>query len=440
MEINGIVLTIIKISSIIALLLGNAFFVISEFAIVKVRLTRIEALALKGDFRAKIAENILKNTNAYLSAAQVGITMTSLGLGWLGEPVVAELIKPLLTPLGIVQPHLLEVIAFTLGFSFITASHIVIGEMAPKAFAIQYSEASTLWTSVPFRAFYLVFYPLIWLLNEASNKFLLLLHLPPPPEGELGYTTDELRRVVKESSESGELSKDGAQMMQRVLTFTTRTVKDIMVPRTNIMGLEIHASPEAILDSAIECGYSRMPVYDGTLDQIVGVVYMKDFLATEESRELIHLSDITRNTYFIPETMKVGQLLKDFQKRKIHMAIVVDEYGVTTGLVTLEDVIEEIVGEIQDEYDTEEERIQKMADGSLVVDATMNILDLSRYQGVQFPEGEEYESLGGFFLSRFGKIPTGGESIAYKDQTFIVADVDKHRIRKVKIIFKPKTS
>ena len=284
------------------------------------------------------------------------------------------------------------------------------------------------------KAFYYVFYPAIRVLNLASSYILKLLNLPPATDSELAHSPEELRMIVNESRDSGQLSTVGAQLMQRALTFTIRTVKDIMVPKTNIVGLDIHAKTDTILKIAFESAYSRMPVYDGTLDKVLGIVYIKDFLAMEEHRSLIHLSDILRSAYFIPETMKVGQLLRELQKRKYHLAIVVDEYGVTTGLVTMEDVIEEIVGEIQDEYDTEEERVQKLKDGSLVVDGTLSIHDLTRYHGVQFPESEEFESVSGFLLSRLGKIPVGGETVRYKDQTFTVVDVESNRIKKVKIV------
>jgi len=427
----------LEFAVIIGLVLLNAFFVASEFSIVKVRQTRVSLLADKGDIRARFSLQIIAHMNEYLSACQVGITIASLGLGWLGEEYISGIILRLFNLTGI-TPVSSGIIAGILGFGTITFAHIVAGEMAPKAFSIQFAETTMLWTSIPLRLFYIVFYPAIWTLNAASNLVLKLFRLPSPSTHEFSHSPEELKMIVKESGDSGMLSADSAQLMQRVLTFTTRTVKDIMVPRTNVVGLDIHARADEIMDIAIENGYSRMPVFDQTLDKIMGVVYVKDFLAASENRSLIHISDFMRPAFFIPEGMKTGQLLKEFQKRKIHMAIVVDEYGMTTGLVTMEDVIEEIVGEIQDEYDTEEERIQRMADGSLVVDGTMSINDLTQYHNIHFPEKGEFESIGGFLLHRLGRIPTGGESVTFMDQTFIVADVEQHRINKVKIILKQK--
>ena len=435
---NDLLLSILKISTIIGLVLINAFFVACEFAVVKVRRTRIDTLAQLGDFRAKIAEKILTQMTAYLSGAQVGITIASLGLGWLGEPYVAHVINPLLKLIGLTNPSLISGIATFLGFSIITTAHIVLGEQAPKAFSIEFAEKTCLWIALPFHVFYKVFYPVIWILNSASTLTLKMLRLPPATDKELSLSPEELRIIVTESGASGQLSAVGTQLMQRVLTFTTRTVKEIMIPRTNIIAVDIHENPERIMDTVIESGYSRMPVYDQTLDKILGIVYTKDLLAASENRSLIHVSDIMRSAYFIPESMKVGQLLREFQKRKIHMAIVVDEYGMTSGLATLEDVVEEIVGEIQDEYDTEEERIQKMADGSLIVDGTMGTNDLTQYHGIHFPDSDDFESVGGFILSKLGKIPTGGESIQYRDHVFIVADVHQNRVNKVKIMLKKK--
>ncbi len=435
---NDLLLSILKISTIIGLVLINAFFVACEFAVVKVRRTRIDTLAQLGDFRAKIAEKILTQMTAYLSGAQVGITIASLGLGWLGEPYVAHVINPLLKLIGLTNPSLISGIATFLGFSIITTAHIVLGEQAPKAFSIEFAEKTCLWIALPFHVFYKVFYPVIWVLNSASTLTLKMLRLPPATDKELSLSPEELRIIVTESGASGQLSAVGTQLMQRVLSFTPRTVKEIMIPRTNIIAVDIHENPERIMDTVIESGYSRMPVYDQTLDKILGIVYTKDLLAASENRSLIHVSDIMRSAYFIPESMKVGQLLREFQKRKIHMAIVVDEYGMTSGLATLEDVVEEIVGEIQDEYDTEEERIQKMADGSLIVDGTMGTNDLTQYHGIHFPDSDDFESVGGFILSKLGKIPTGGESIQYRDHIFIVADVHQNRVNKVKIMLKKK--
>ncbi len=427
-------MVLLKIAAILALVLLNGFFVACEFALVKVRETKIDTLAEKGDIRARIAQSIVKNLSAYLPATQLGITIASLGLGWLGEPLVANLLTPALQAVDITSPKVIAGIAVTTGFVIITSLHIVIGELVPKSLAIQRTEGAALWLSIPLKAFYYVFYPAIHVLNLASGYILKLLNLPPATDSEMAHSPEELRMIVNESRDSGQLSTVGAQLMQRVLTFTTRTVKDIMVPKTNMVGLDIHAKADTILEIAFESAYSRMPVYDGTLDKIVGVVYIKDFLAMEEHRSLIHLTDILRTAYFIPETMKVGQLLRELQRRKYHMAIVVDEYGVTTGLVTMEDVLEEIVGEIQDEYDTEEERVQKLKDGSLVVDGTMSIHDLTRYHGIKFPETEEFESVSGFLLSRLGKIPTGGETVRHDDQIFTVVDVASNRIKKVKIV------
>lgn len=419
-----------KLGAVFALVFLNGFFVAAEFAIVKVRNTRIETLVKKGNPTAKVVQHIMHHVTAYLSACQLGITITSLGLGWIG----ARLIEPVLMLLGISSS---DIVAHTLVGPFIfiaiTFLHIVLGEQAPKQLAIQREESTALWIAYPLKWFHKVFYPAIWLLNESANGLLRVTGIRAVTAAEQAHTEEELRLVFAESHRVGKLSATGKQIMDSVLTFTHRQVKEVMVPRTNIIGFDIHTPASQIIQTAVDTGYSRMPVYKSDLDHIAGIVYIKDVLALEENRDLIILSDLLRPAYFVPETKLISELLRELQKQKIHMAIVVDEYGAVTGLVTLEDLIEEIVGEIQDEYDTEEERVLKLKDGSLSVDAAMSLHDLREDYKIRLPYDMPYDTLAGFMLDELAKIPVGGEIVTYENQTFTVTKVEGRRILRVKI-------
>ena len=427
---------IFKLGIVFFLVFLNGFFVAAEFAIVKVRGTRIETLAKKGNPPAKVVLHIIQNINAYLSACQLGITIASLGLGWVGEPFVAKLIEPIFRFAHLPESEsvaISHVIAVPLAFMAITFLHIVLGEQAPKQLAIQHEESTSLWIAYPLRWFHKVFYPVIWILNESANGLLRLTGIRAVSESEQAHTEEELRFVFAESHRVGKLSATGRQIMESVLTFTHRQVKEVMVPRTNIVGLDIKTPAAEITKTAVDTGYSRMPVYKSDLDHIAGIVYIKDILALEENRELIILSDLLRPAYFIPETKLISELLRELQKQKIHMAIVVGEYGAVTGLVTLEDLIEEIVGEIQDEYDTEEERVLKLKDGSLSVDASMTLHDLREDYKIRLPEDIGYDTLAGFILDELARIPNGGETVTYENQLFTVTKVEGRRIVRVKI-------
>lgn len=423
-----------KLGAVIGLALVNGFFVAAEFAIVKVRGTRIEALVKKGSQPAKVVQHIIQHLNAYLSACQLGITIASLGLGWIGEPFVSRLLIPIFTSLGITASEsLAHIFAAPIAFIAITFLHIVLGELAPKQLAIQREESTALWIAYPLKWFYKLFFPGIWLLNESANQLLKIVGFHAVSETELVHTEEELRFVFAESYRGGKLSATGKQIMDNVLTFTHRQVKEVMVPRTNIVGLAINTPAAEIIRAAVDTGYSRMPVYKENMDSIVGIVYIKDILALEENRELIILSDLLRPVYFVPETKMISQLLRELQKKKMHMAIAIDEYGVVTGLVTLEDLIEEIVGEIQDEYDTEEERVLKLKDGSLSVDGTMSLHDLREDYKVRLPEDMPYDTLAGFIMDELAKIPIGGETVTYENQLFMVTKVEGRRILRIKI-------
>jgi CBS domain containing-hemolysin-like protein len=391
----------------LALVCLNAFFVAAEFALVKIRASHIEVRAREGSILARLVRSIIAQLDGYLSATQLGITLASLGLGWIGEPVVARLIASVLHILGLSMPeHSIHRLSLPIAFGTITVLHIVLGELAPKSLAIQHSERVAYAVSLPMRAFYIVFKPAIWLLNGLAQGVLRLLGIRPVAEGDL-HSADELRYLLEEGQRSGIIEAEQHELLENIFEFRQRQVRHVMVPRPRIVGLEISMPTEQILDIVLEEGYSRMPVYRGTLDTIIGIVYTKDLLSLLHLKNLIILEDILRPVITVSEEELLSRLLRRFQQEQVHMAIVTDEFGGTAGLVTLEDVLEEIVGEIRDEYDEERAPVEQHR-SDFIVQATTAITDLNEYLPAPLPESEDYETLGGLLMQQAGRIPPVG--------------------------------
>ncbi|HEX8505529.1 MAG TPA: hemolysin family protein, partial [Hymenobacter sp.] len=373
----------------------NGFFVAAEFALVKVRLSQIELRAKEGNRLAKLTLTILQDLEAYLSASQLGITLASLGLGWIGESVVASIILGAVHALDLnVTPELAHQIALPVSFATITVLHIVIGEQAPKMLAIQRPEALSIAIALPLRVFYIVSYPFIWVLNKLSGLVLRLFGVTSMHASE-AHTSDELRILLDQSKESGEIQDSEHELIENVFEFNDRMVKQIMVPRTKLSALDVHAPEEQILDCVFSEGYSRMPVYEGNIDNIVGVLNVKDLLPIIRRGEPVELARIMRAPYFVPETKKINRLLRQFQRKHMHIAIVSDEFGGVSGIVTIEDIIEELVGEIQDEYDNEVPVVEKVSETEYRVNTSTPISDANEYLPYPLPEGDDYETVGG---------------------------------------------
>jgi CBS domain containing-hemolysin-like protein len=359
------------------LLLANAFFVTAEFALVGLRRTRIEELLRQGSRTAGHVKQLVAALDECLSTCQVGITLASLGLGWIGERTFAATFESLFAWVGLAEPLgsqesvaatlTAHSIAVPLAFLLVTFLHVVVGELAPKSLALQFPETLALWIAWPMRFFNRLFWPLVWLLNGASWGILKAFGLKPRPAHSRAHSAEELGMILDESRSAGVLSPDERKMLARVFRFHDKTVREIMVPRPDMVALDVHTSEEGAIKAVFESGYSRLPVYDGTLDKIMGIVYVKDLLYTQQHPKLIKVVDLLREAQEVPGTCPISQLLRDFQKRRVHMAIVVDEFGATSGLVTLEDIIEEIVGEIRDEHDQEPEEIQRLPDGTVQI-------------------------------------------------------------------------
>jgi CBS domain containing-hemolysin-like protein len=388
----------------------NGFFVAAEFAIVKVRYSQIELRAQKGNRLAGVAQNILDHLDAYLSATQLGITLASLGLGWIGEPVVSKLLVALFRALGFeLSEDLAHSIALPVAFVLITVLHIVFGELAPKSIAIRKPEETTLALSLPMRVFFFLFRPAIWLLNGFANFILKNIGIPPVDEHE-AHSADELRLLMKQSQKSGAIKEDNFQIIQKAFDFSELTAQQVMVPRKNIFALEMDTPKEEILKELLESGYSRIPVYEDDIDNILGIVFAKDIFKANIQNPDWKLKDLMRPVQYVYTSAKLNRVLKDFQLKRIHIGIVIDEYGGTEGLIAMEDILEELVGEIRDEYDEETDPVITNEDGSFNVSGIAPLHDVNNYLPLPFTENKQYNTLNGLILNRFGRIPPGNET------------------------------
>lgn len=429
MEIGSI---FFELLAVIALVMANAFFVAAEFAIVKVRSTQIQTLAEKQS-RAKIAMKLISHLDEYLSATQLGITMTSLALGWIGEPVTAKLLAPVFAYFGIDNPNTIHSISIIAGFIIITFLHIVLGELAPKSMAIRYAKATTLVVANPLYIFYLVFKPFIWFLNGAANLILKMFGMQPVTESERFHSEEELRLLITEGRKSGAIDQTEHQLIEKIFEFNDKQASEIMVPRNHMIAINLEDSREEIFQKVTEEGFSRIPVYKDTIDNIVGIIYSKDLISAAEHRELITLNDIIRSAFFVSSTKQIGNLLKEMQRNKVHMAIVVDEYGGVEGLVTIEDIIEEIVGEIQDEYDVEAADVVTEKSGVYLVNPIISIEDFNKKFSSNIPEDPDYQTLNGFLQKVTGHIPEVYERIDFKGLSFVITKKSGNRIMQVRV-------
>ncbi|MBC7776800.1 MAG: HlyC/CorC family transporter, partial [Phycisphaerae bacterium] len=326
----------------------NGFFVAAEFAIVKVRYSQIELRAKSGHRMAGLAQKMLNNLDSYLSATQLGITLASLGLGWIGEPVVSKILIAIFHGLGWNVPdETAHQIALPVAFALITVLHIVFGELAPKSIAIRKPEETTLFVSFPMRAFFVMFRPFIWVLNGLANRILKLIGIQPADEHE-AHSTEELRLLVRQGHKSGAIKEDNYQIIQNAFDFSELTAQQVMVPRKNIFALEIDSTREEILNAVLENGYSRIPVYEDDIDNLMGIVFAKDIFKANTRGDTWNLKELMRPVHYVYNSAKLNRVLKDFQSKKIHVGLVIDEYGGTEGLIAMEDILEELVGEIQD--------------------------------------------------------------------------------------------
>jgi CBS domain containing-hemolysin-like protein len=412
------------------LVLLNAFFVAAEFAIVKVRSTRVQELVREGARGSIAAQTAIQNLDAYLSATQLGITLASLGLGWIGEPAFASLVAPLLGLLGLWSDNLVHSVSLTIAFATITFLHIVLGELAPKSLAIRRPEETSLLVAPPLRLFYRLFYPALWFLNASSSFFLRMLYIAPASEAELAHSEEELRLLLAESHRIGTLSASKRTLLENVFDYTRRSAKHIMVPRADIVYLSLLRTLEQNLETIRQTQHTRYPICGDDIDHVVGMIHAKDlFQPIEGLNDVSDLMKLKRDILFVPESRPLEALQRDFQQRRVHMALVVDEYGGTSGLVTLEDILEEIVGEIQDEFDTETPRMESTSDG-YVVDGLVLLDEIGARLGIEIPEHES-ATLGGFVIARLGRIARIGDLVSLDGYTAKVIEMKGRRVSKL---------
>jgi CBS domain containing-hemolysin-like protein len=410
----------LKILLTLFLVLINAFFVAAEFSLIRVRFSQLEIKAKEGSRLAGQALSVVRRLYDYLSATQLGVTIASLLLGAVGEELFTELILDFLPHLGLaINPATAHSISVAVGLIILTFLHVLFGELFPKALAIQRPEAVSLALVLPLRAFYLATIPLTWFLSKASNLLLGAFGISNV-HGNEAHTSDELRLLIDQSKESGEIQDSEHELIENVFQFNDRMVKQIMVPRTKLAALEVNMSEEQLLETVFSEGYSRLPVYEGNIDNIVGVLYVKDLLPLIRQQQPVELARIMRPAYFVPETKKINRLLRQFQRKHLVMAIVSDEFGGVSGIVTIEDIMEELVGEIQDEYDNEVPVVEKISETEYRVNTSTAISDANEYLPYPLPEGDDYETVGGLLNVLYGNIPEVGDVAVLEPYEFRV--------------------
>ncbi|MBQ0152027.1 MAG: HlyC/CorC family transporter, partial [Chryseobacterium sp.] len=428
------------------LVLLNGFFVAAEFSIVKVRYSQIQLKAAEGDSMAKQAEHIIKHLDEYLSATQLGITLASLALGWVGESAMHHVITNLFNYANInMAEATISTISIVLSFVLITVMHIVFGELIPKSIAIRKSEATTMAIAMPLRVFYTVFKPFIWLMNAMSNFFLKLLNVEHASEHDI-HSTEELQLLVKQSADSGEIEEENYEIIKNAFDFTDYSAKQIMVPRQNITSIDIEESVEDIMSKIMDSGYSRLPVIEHSIDNVIGVFYTKEIIREFVKRKgaITHddLRRLMRESFFVVGSKKISDLLKIFQQKKQHLAIVIDEFGGTEGVVTLEDILEELVGEIQDEEDDEEKLVDKVGDNTYWVKATQPLDEINESLPKKLPlsEDSEYNTLAGFILHELEDIPEENQEFSLEGYHFKILKMNNKSVEMVELLYEETNS
>ena len=387
------------------LIICNGFFVAAEFALVKVRASQLDIKVQKGSSRAKLAKSLLDKLDAYLSATQLGITLASLALGAIGEDVISQIVTNLFMRYGwatsAIQVHS---IALPIALTLLTFFHVTIGEQIPKMIGIKYSLPTVLFIAWPMRIFYFLCSPFIIFLNKSSNLVLRAIGMKQSGEEDF-HSEEELRLILTESEEGGAIKPSENELIQNVFDFDDRIVKQVMVPENRIVAIDVELGRNEVIKRVIEEGFSRIPIFLGDIDNIVGIVHSKDLLKAVIDNKFRTIKEIMRPVHFIPESMKINELLRDFQKHHYQMAIVTNEFGSTAGIVTMEDIIEELVGEIQDEHDEEKPNVEKKSDSEFIVNAQAAIIDANQALPIALPQDMHYETVSGYINFIFGRIP-----------------------------------
>jgi putative hemolysin len=409
-----------------ALIFVNAFFVAAEYALVTARRTRIIELHHQGNRRARAVLRITADPPQFIAAMQLGVTLTSLGSGALGEQALSHAFDKWIS----------TILAVLLAYLILTFAHVVIGELVPKGVALGHAEGTALWVSAPVRAFFTLFAPFVWALRKATEGVLHLLGLESPGAERDPLSEAELRMLLSRSSEEGEIEREEQQMIDKVFVFGDKDAADVMVPRPEVAAVSVEMPPEQALATVLDSPYTRYPVYRESLDDVVGVLHVRDLFTAVHDRGLadVKLDEIVRPAYIVPETKDLASLLQEFRKTNNHFAIVVDEYGGTAGICTLEDLLEEIVGEIEDEFDISEVQIEQIDDETYHVDGMLSIDEFNIRFGAELPD-DDYHTLAGFVFGQLGRAPQPGDDVSFDGMRFDVLEVDGNRIERVAVNF-----
>lgn len=435
MDVDIVELTI-RLAAFAALIAATAFFVATEFAIVKVRTTRIDQLVAEGSKKALRAKKVTSNLDEYLSACQLGITITALGLGWLGEPTFELILHPLFEFLGLnLTPSMMTLLSFVIAFALVTFIHVVVGELAPKTLAIQKAEAVTLTLSGPLILFHNIMYPFIKLLNGSARALTGLFGLKMMSESEVAHSEEELRMLLSDSLKGGEINESEYEYVNSIFEFSERIAKEIMVPRTEIVGIEKDLTIKEVFEVMGVEQYTRYPILDGDKDHVIGLVNMKHLLtayiknpSNGDKKVIEYMQPIIR----VIETTPIDDLLLKIQRERIHMAVLMDEYGGTSGLVTIEDIIEEIVGDIQDEFDEDEiPEVQEIKENHYIFDAKLLISEVNDMLNIQLNE-DDVDTIGGWFMTKHFDV-THGASVEEQGYLFVVTEVEGHHILYIEV-------
>jgi CBS domain containing-hemolysin-like protein len=408
------------------LILLNAFFVAAEYGLVTARRTRIVELQHKGNRRARDVLRITSDPPRFIAAMQLGVTLTSLGIGALGEVALSRLFDRAISTL----------LAVLLAYLVLTFLHVVIGELVPKGIALGHSEGTALFVSAPVRFFFIVMKPVVWFLEGATEIVLKWLGLKPPGADDDVLSEAELRMLVSRSTEGGEIEQQEQEMLYKVFDFADKEAKDVMVPRPEVVALSIDLPPEQCLEAVMDSPYTRYPVYRESLDNVVGILHVRDLFRALRDRGMheVKVEDIIRPAHIVPETKDLAALLAEFRRANQHMAIVVDEYGDMEGIVTLEDLLEEIVGDIEDEFDLPDESIEQIDEDTVIIDGTFPIDDFNERFKTEMPD-EDYHTMAGFVFGLLGRQPEAGDTINHDGMRFDVLEIEGSRILKIAVTF-----
>ncbi|WP_137290465.1 hemolysin family protein [Natronorubrum halophilum] len=429
-------ISVAQLAGAFVLVFLNGFFVAAEFAYVRVRSSAVEQIVAEGRTGSAVLQEAVDNLDDYLAVTQLGITIASLGLGWLGEPAIAALLEPVLAP--ILPESALHLVAFAIGFSVITFLHVVFGELAPKTISIAQPERIALLVSPPMKVFYYLFVPGIIVFNGTANRFTRLIGIPPASETDETLTEEEIRTVLSRSGREGQIDTAEVEMIEQVFTLDDTIAREVMVPRPDVATVTSDLPLSELRSLILEADHTRYPVLDATeSDQVVGFVDVKDVLRAIDSDEndvagSVTAGDIARDMPVVPETTPIGDLLAQFQRDQGQVAAVIDEWGVFEGLVTVEDIVEQVVGDIRDEFDADEPSIDRRDDGTFTIDGSVTVSAVSERLDADF-EADEFDTIGGLVLDRLGRAPEVDDRITINGYTLTVADVEGARITSLMI-------